>query len=231
MGAFLDVGMIFLAQYAHLIQTRQTIPRDNTYVADLSSAYEVWHSIPMQVELGADLFLYAVVHFISPCFVEPTWQIFTTYFIQRGIVRTHPELQDYYAESALTHFEPFNLRRYAMILGNICLASLVFFFPPGTILPMFGMLLIFCILIYLFDHIRCLRYVPGFNYCTSDTDRIAQAMCSIPCGIMAAASVHRFNVYMGIDDVGVSFAMPLRGYTYGGNQEGNRSQRRRLMCN
>jgi hypothetical protein len=83
--------------------------------------------------------------------------------------------------------------RYADLLLNVLLASMVFYFPGGFTVSMFVYLGASHLYIYGFDHYKVLFCIPSCDFSGIDVDWWAQWIFSIPCGIILASAWFKSN--------------------------------------
>jgi hypothetical protein len=166
---------------------------DDRLLESLSSFHDVFESYPMQKVFGEMLYEYAFPScFFYPFIVEGVMTILAPYYVFKMMVLSHDEVQERDAEQFMQYFLPMNLGRYADIILNMIIASIVFFTPGGFTLPMF-IAYFFCHCgIYLFDHWRILRVTPRFYYASDSVDWFGQIQLIIPTAILASCCVFRF---------------------------------------
>jgi len=117
--------------------------------------------------------------FLIPFLIEPFITIVFPMWAGMWIVRTHPKIQGRAAEEWLVSC-PFDMGRYADLLLDVLLGSLIFFFPGGyTVLLFFGMAGAHTY-IYCFDHYRVVRSIPACTYSSYNIEWWSQAMFA-PC--------------------------------------------------
>merc|ERR1719265_470732 len=124
---------------------------------DLVSYQEIFESYPMQKVLGKRLFDYCFpATFLIPFLVEPVGTITAPFYIQKLLLRTHPEVRHRHAEKSVGFFAPFDLGRYGDILINLWLLVLIFFFPSGSTLPLLLTYVCSHLYIYCYDQYKIL---------------------------------------------------------------------------
>merc|ERR1719329_81730 len=171
---------------------------DGVLLQDLSSGVERFETYPMQRELGWTIFCYACpCTFILPFVAELFGTIILPYKIMTTIVGSQ-NISGSQADFFLAA-PSMNLARYADVTMNCVLATLLFFFPSGLTLAMFGALTFSNILIYLYDHYRVLRTVPSFRMSTMRNDNWAQTLLAIPCGLLLSCAAYKANCVEGFE--------------------------------
>lgn len=162
-----------------------------TPLRDVKTFPERFETYAMQRELGNVLLEYAFPStFLLPFLFEPIITIYIPYRLMVCFVRCHPELTPLDCEAYLENV-PMDLSRYADLLLNVMLATLILYFPGGFNLLMFGGLVISHIYIYMFDQYRVLRAIPACNFSKATVDWWAQWMFSIPCGCILSCLVFK----------------------------------------
>merc|ERR1719223_2395158 len=172
---------------------------DGVPLADLTSFTDRFESYPMQRELGWTIFCYACpCTFILPFVAEYFGTIILPYKVMTTMVSSQRGITGSQADFFLAA-PSMNLSRYADVLLNCVLGTLVFFFPSGLNFAMFGMLMVSNILIYCYDHFRVLRTVPAFQMSTMRTDIWAQSLLAIPCGLLLACAASKAHCVEGFE--------------------------------
>lgn len=147
----------------------------------------------MQREMGGNAQAYAWPStFLIPFLIEPVAAVYLPYQLMVWLVRSHSDINTATSEAYLASM-PFDLSRYADIHLNVILAVLILFFPGGYNLTMFFGLAISHVWIYAYDHVRVLRFSPGFRFASADVDWWAQWMLALPCGILLSAFMWKCN--------------------------------------
>lgn len=160
----------------------------------MESIQEIFESYPMQKALGSQLFAYCVPScFLLPFILEPLLCIFIPFHLAKLVLRSRAGVVGLQAEKTLTSWMVMDTGRYADVLINFTLSVLIFFVPGGYIAPTLGALIGSHFYIFLYDHYRVLRCVPGFCYATATIDRCAQKLMAIPCGIMLSCLVFKLT--------------------------------------
>lgn len=148
----------------------------------------------MQKVLGKRLFDYCFpATFLIPFLVEPVGTIVAPFFVQKLLLRTHPEVRGRNAEKSVECFAPMDLGRYGDILVNLWLAILILFFPSGNTLPILLTYAVSHMYIYAYDQYRILRCLPAFTYATDEVDKYAQLLMIFPCCTLASCVVWKAN--------------------------------------
>lgn len=167
---------------------------DGRLLGEITKYEEIFESYPMQKILGGRLFAYCWPScYFLPFFFEPVFGIFFPYHLCKLLTRSHPEVRGREAEKALNFFAPMDLSRYADILLNVMLATMILFFPPGDMLKLFLAFIVSHLFIYFYDQYRVLRCVPRFAFASNVVDQYAQGIMAFPCGMMASVIVFKAN--------------------------------------
>lgn len=167
---------------------------DGRLLGEVTKYEEIFESYPMQKILGGRLFAYCWPScYFLPFFFEPVFGIFFPYHLCRLLTRSRQEVRGREAEKALDFFAPMDLSRYADILLNVMLATMILFFPPGDMLKLFLAFIASHLFIYFYDHYRVLRCVARFDFASDVVDQYAQGIMAFPCGIMASVIVFKAN--------------------------------------
>jgi len=149
----------------------------------------------MQKSLGQILLDYSFpATFLIPFLIEPIATVYVPYQLMTLIVRTNPAIVGSAAEAYLAS-TPMDLSRYADLLLNLMLAVMMFFFPGGYLFTILAGLIFSHIVIYLYDHYRVLRSIPACDFATSHVDWYAQALLSIPCGLLLSCAAFKANCH------------------------------------
>jgi hypothetical protein len=147
----------------------------------------------MQRELGENTVAYAwPATFLIPFLIEPLAAVFMPYMLMILLVRSHSDIHTAASEAYLASI-PFDLSRYADIHLNVILAVLILFFPGGHNLTIFFGLAVAHVWIYVYDHVRVLRFCPGFTYASKDVDWWAQWMLAFPCALLLSIFTWKCN--------------------------------------
>jgi hypothetical protein len=174
---------------------------DDRSLADLS-VFELFVSYPMQRALGHQLFCYAFPScFLLPFVLEPFFATYLPYHIACLVVRSDASFRGSSAEQALEYFCPMDLSRYADILLNVCIAVTILLFPGGFVLQTFGMLCACHIFVYVYDHYRVLRTVPGFELGSDIVDRCVNILMAFPCCILLSWLIFKLHCLPGYEGV------------------------------
>merc|ERR1719174_1947132 len=169
---------------------------------DTLSMFELFMSYPMQRALGNQMFWYAFPScFLIPYILEPIFTIYVPLHIAKLIVRSNKEFRGYAAEQALEYFCPMDLSRYADIMLNVCIAVTILLFPGGYVLQTFGILCASHIYMYVYDHYRVLREIPGLNLGTDVVDRCMSMLMAFPCCICLSWLIFKIHCLPGYEDV------------------------------
>lgn len=188
-----DLGVEWHAGYKAMVNN-QVHTADGRLVADLVGWQEVFESYPMQKVLGSRLFAYCFPScFLIPYIMEPIFAIFVPYHLMKLLVRSDKTVRGWEAEKSLQIFSPMDLSRYGDLLLNVLLATMILFFPPGTMLKLMLALFLSHAFIYVYDKFRVLRCVPSFTFSTSIVEKFSQAILAIPIGFILVAIVYKGN--------------------------------------
>lgn len=190
-ASFITIGLDVVVTgflYYDALKISNVHTADGRLMSELSNFQEILESFPMQRQMGDMLWGYNWTGcFLLGFIIEPILLILVMGHVARHLVRTHPELQGRKAEWQMQDFLPMDLGRYADIVINAILSSLCLLFAPGFTYYQFGAVACSHVYIYLYEHTRVLRATPAFCYSSISTDRVAQALMSIPCAIMLCA--------------------------------------------
>jgi hypothetical protein len=160
-------------------------------LSEVQSFSRRFETYAMQKSLGGLLLDYSFPStFLIPFLIEPLVVIYFPYKVMSLIVRTHPAIIGATADAYLAS-SPMDLSRYADVLLNLMLASLIFFFPGGYVLYMFVGLIVSHLFIYAYDRYRVLRCIPECDFATFDVEWWAQWLLCIPCGILLSCAVFK----------------------------------------
>lgn len=166
------------------------------------SLFELFTSYPMQRALGNQLFWYAFPScFLLPYILEPIFAIYVPLHISKLIVRSNANFRGYSAEQALEFFCPMDLSRYADIMLNVCVAVTILYFPGGYVLQTFGFLCISHLYMYVYDHYRVLREIPGVNLGSDCVDRSVNILMALPCCILLTCLIFKLHCLPGWEEV------------------------------
>mmetsp|Transcript_78308 Transcript_78308/g.162676 ORF Transcript_78308/g.162676 Transcript_78308/m.162676 type:complete len:1029 (+) Transcript_78308:93-3179(+) len=163
-------------------------------LGDLTTLQEVVESYPIQKTLGYLLFAYSMpATFLTPFLIEPVALTYLPYHLMCKIIRSNPYLQKWRAERAMSIFAPMDSGRYGDILVNASLAALILFVPAGWIVYIYGGMFVSHVYIYIFDHYRVLRCVPGFTFSDDTIDMFAWKMTSVVSAVILCAILLKLN--------------------------------------
>lgn len=167
---------------------------DGKAISNIASVQAIFETFPMQQTLGNNLFWYVFpACFLLPFLGEPIAVIAAPFHISKLLVQCYPQVKGRQAEKALKIFNPMDTSRYADVLVNLFLAVLVFWLPGGFTIPVIGGMAVSHIYIYGMDHYKVLRCVPSFTSASSATDRQAQRMLAVPCGLILSCVIFKQN--------------------------------------
>lgn len=171
---------------------------DGVKLEELDSFSGRFETYAMQKALGQVVYDYAFpATYLYPFLVEPIVTILAPYLIMSLIVRTKRSLGGPAADAYLVG-PTMDLSRYADVLFNVMLAVLLFFFPGGFTLPIMCALILCHIWIYVFDHCRVLRSIAAVDIGTSEVDKWAQWLLSIPLGMLLACAAFKSNCHKDV---------------------------------
>jgi len=91
----------------------------------------------------------------------------------------------------------YDLSRYADVLLNVMIAVLIFFFPGGFNIQMFGALGVCHIIIYVLDHYKVLRCIKCVEFAGKMVDWWAQWILCLPTALMLSCLVFKANCEPG----------------------------------
>lgn len=197
---FFDLAITFHTTYVTMV-AMQVHTYDGRNLEELS-LFELFVSYPMQRALGHQLFNYAFPScFLVPYILEPIFAIYLPLHIAKLVVRSNSDFRGYSAEQALEFFCPMDLSRYADILLNVCIAVTILLFPGGYVLQTFGILCASHIYMYVYDHYRVLREIPGLNLGTDTVDRCVSGLMAFPCCILLSWLIFKIHCLPGYEHV------------------------------
>jgi len=163
-------------------------------LSELTTVQDIFESYPIQKTMGYQLFAYSMpATFLTPFVIEPIALILLPFHLMKLVIRTNPYLKTWRAEKAMSIFVPMDSGRYADIIINVMLAALTLFVPGGWILYIYGGLAASHVYIYIYDHYRVLRCVPGFQYACATIDKFALKLVGIPLGFILVATLDKAN--------------------------------------
>lgn len=192
----LDLCLTAMLSYKQMVG-RGVHTADGRLLGDLPNLQQIFESYPMQKAVGMQLKKYCwPATFLLPFAAEPGLAIWLPWHIGKLFIRSHPHLVGRKAERALS-LPVMEQGRFADLIFNAILVSVVPFFAPGYMHVLFGFLVISHIYIYLFDHVRTLRNLTRFHFSSNLCNMQGQQLFSIPCGLLAAALVFKWNQMKG----------------------------------
>jgi len=164
-------------------------------IINLDSWKSIFESYPMQKMLGWELFLFAFpATMLAPFVLEPFAKVWLPYFTGWALVKSRPDLNATMSEKCLgfvMDIEPH--ARYADLILNVILASLMLFFPSGYTLLTFGVVFASHIYIYMLDHWVTLRASRNNYFSSQAMDVSASAFMSVPLGILLCCIIFKFH--------------------------------------
>merc|ERR1719174_3246791 len=164
---------------------------DGEPLGEVDTFAKIFGTYAMQKSLGQILLDYSFPStFLIPFLAEPFVVIVAPYQIMSMIIRSNPSIIGSAAEAYLAS-TPMDLSRYADLLLNLMLAVMMFFFPGGYLFTIMAGLIFSHIVIYLYDHYRVLRSIPACDFATSHVDWYAQALLSLPCGLLLSCAAFK----------------------------------------
>eukprot|EP00929_Paragymnodinium_shiwhaense_P059984 TRINITY_DN299_c0_g2_i1.p1 TRINITY_DN299_c0_g2~~TRINITY_DN299_c0_g2_i1.p1 ORF type:complete len:1115 (-),score=281.77 TRINITY_DN299_c0_g2_i1:441-3722(-) len=164
---------------------------------------EGFETYAMQRSLAENTVAYAFPStFLIPFLIEPFPTIFLPLIAGKLIVRTHKEIKGRDAEEWVLG-APMEMGRYGDLLLNIILGILIFYFPGGYTIYLFMAMAGSHLFIYLLDHWRVLRIIPGCCFASDCIDWWAQAMLAPCCGIILSCLVFKSGNKPGFPGLGV----------------------------
>jgi hypothetical protein len=191
-NVLVDLGMAYHMAYRMMVGLHYRT-HDGTPLGDVKSFMPRFETYAMQKSLGRLLLDYSVPStFLVPFLLEPIFVIYLPFQTMVLIVRSHPSIIGASADAYLA-MPPMDLSRYADVLLNMLLATMVFFFPGGYVVMMFAALIFSHIFIYAYDHVRILRLIPTCDFATHDVAWWAEWMFSMPCGILLSCTAFKAN--------------------------------------
>jgi len=156
-----------------------------------------FESYAMQRLLANNLWAYAFpATFLIGFVAEPIATIYAPYKVACQIIGSQPSVGGFMAEQlmpALIAGTEYDLSRYADVLLNIMIAVLIFFFPGGFNIQMFGALGVCHIIIYVLDHYKVLRCIKAVEFAGKMVDWWAQLVLCLPTALMLSCLVFKAN--------------------------------------
>jgi len=193
LNVIMDLSLVAFSSY-HMMVSLGIHTDSGSLLEDLVEKEAIFEAYSMQKNLGKQLYGYAFpATFLIPFIVEPFGTVAAPWLVQKLLLRSKPFIRGHAAQRSLAHFTPMDLSRYGDLLLNVILASGIVFLPPGFMFKMFLYLTLSHVFIFCYDHLRVLRYMPGFCYAGSVVDTLSQGMLSIPLGILLAGFVFKGN--------------------------------------
>lgn len=151
----------------------------------------------MQRSLAENTYSYAFPSsYLIPFLIEPIATITIPLYLGRWIVKSHKGMSKEDAEDWLA-MAPMDMGRYADLLLNAILGILIFYFPGGYTWQLFLFMALSHVYIYLFDHIKVLRYIPTCTYASFEIEWCGQAMFAPIIGVMASCLAFKANCERG----------------------------------
>eukprot|EP00405_Crypthecodinium_cohnii_P036238 CAMPEP_0206547360 /NCGR_PEP_ID=MMETSP0325_2-20121206/13251_1 /ASSEMBLY_ACC=CAM_ASM_000347 /TAXON_ID=2866 /ORGANISM="Crypthecodinium cohnii, Strain Seligo" /LENGTH=995 /DNA_ID=CAMNT_0054046653 /DNA_START=46 /DNA_END=3033 /DNA_ORIENTATION=- len=170
---------------------------DGRLLGDLPNLQQIFESYPMQKAIGSQLKKYCwPATFFIPFSVEPLLAIWLPWHLGKLFIRSHPHLVGRKAERVMV-LPVIEQGRFADLIFNSILVCCVPFFAPAYIHKLFGFLIFSHLYIYAFDHVRVLRNITRFHFSSNVCNIQGQQLFSIPCGLLAAALVFKYNQMKG----------------------------------
>lgn len=152
-----------------------------------------FESYAMQRILAENIFAYAFPStFLIPFLLEPFITIYAPLKVGELIVRAHPKIVGWQAETWLAA-APMEMGRYADILLNVVLGVLILFFPGGYTHKIFFALACSHVVIYAFDHWRVLNAIPQCVFAMMEVDWWSQALFAPCVSLMLSCLVFKAN--------------------------------------
>jgi hypothetical protein len=199
----LAMDMALTATLSYNQMTRRGIHvADGRLLSELPSFQEIFESYPMQKSIGLLLMKYCwPATFFLPFFLEPFGICWLPYHIGLKFIGSDKKMTNLRAEKAL-ELPLMQQGRYADVIFNAILVSVVPFIAPGYMHKIFGVFIFSHCWIYASDHWKVLRCVTRFYFAGHETSCFAQKLFSIPCGILLAALVFKANQMSGTGGLG-----------------------------
>eukprot|EP00415_Alexandrium_ostenfeldii_P003161 UN3161 len=208
-NVLVDLVVAYRMAYIHMIRNGVRT-HDGKLLYQVDTGKEIFESYIMQKDLGGKLFSYFFpATCLLPFLFEPVMLYVLPYRLMRTLVRRHAEITPAQAED-LFRATSMDLGRYADILVNVFLASLVFLFPGGYTVLTFGALVLSHVYIYCYDHCRVLRAVPSFCVSSYILSSWSSALLSVPCGMLLAAVTFKTNCRAGFPCVREEHSLYMR---------------------
>jgi len=191
-NVLLDLGLTYLITWeiAKGLDFRTYFGVYLDHVTDFPDRFE---SYAMQRVLGENAYMYAFpATFLVPFLFEPIITIWAPYKLGKIIVRCHPEIEGLEAERFLMCW-PMDMGRYADIIVNVILSTVILFFPGGYTYRLFFGMVISHIWIYSYDQYKLLRCVRECNFASMEVDWWSQVLLIPCCGVILSCLVFKAN--------------------------------------
>lgn len=127
---------------------------------------------------------------LLPFLIEPFATTVMPYYIGRALVRTRQEVSMQDAEECLQN-PPYDLSRYGDILVNMLLCCMTLVFTYHDLWMLFSYMIISMVIIYMWDHLRVLRFTTKTVYSNASMDNAAMYMMAMPAAVIAACLVFK----------------------------------------
>jgi len=191
-NVFLDLGLTYLITW-EIAKGLEFRTYFGAFVDHIEGFQDRFEAYAMQRILGENAYMYAFpATFLVPFLFEPIITIWAPYKLGQIIVRCHPEIQGHDAERVLMCSQ-MDMGRYADIIVNLMLSTVILFFPGGYTHRLFFGMVISHVWIYVFDHVKVLRCIVDCDYASMEVDWWSQVLLIPCCGVILACVVFKAN--------------------------------------
>jgi len=185
---------------------------DGRLLGSLDSAQEIFESYPVQKSMGKLLFVYCwPCTFFVPFLAEPFAVQWLPQHLAQYIVGANKKIKGENAEKAFELGE-MEQGRFADCMFNVILVVCIPFISPAYMALTFAALIFSHIYLYVYDHVKVLRYVRKFNFSGPEVHWLGMQLFAIPVSILAGALVFKANQMSGDGSLGSGY---FKGYSLG----------------
>lgn len=189
---------------------------------DSHSFQDIIGSLSLQARLGRTLYSYVFpASTLVPFLLEPVAVIWFPYKLGRSLVQNYKGVKRTQAEQLL-QMPPFDAGRYGDLLVNVNLTVLGFLtVPMGYVYLLLRGLFVSQVYLYLYDHVRVLRWVPSFSWSTNIAERYGQQLLTVAVSVILMAAIYHancadFSAALKLGDAqGIHQGYCLKGWRFG----------------
>merc|ERR1740121_3166776 len=170
-------------------------------LSELDGAQQIFESYPMQKSLGNLLFVYCWPStFFIPFLLEPLIVAWLPKHIGSLLVRSDPKMGGIKAAKCLG-LAVMEQGRYADLLFNVgCLACVPFIAPAYLHWTLLALIFSHTY-IYMYDHVKVLRWVSHFTCSTPSVHKLAQELFITPVSLLVGAFVFKASEMTGTGEL------------------------------